>query len=157
MSKGRPKLSDETKIIHHTFRKDRVNKEAPIPNSDSLRAPNWLSKEDRKYFRILKLELNDIGLGSKSYSEMLALAASRVIEIKKCNKTLEEQGEFYETTNTRGSLIYKAHPALAQRNEAKRHYQSLLAQFGLSPVDIGKTKTDRMKSKDNQQPFRQFN
>jgi P27 family predicted phage terminase small subunit len=68
----------------------------------------------------------------------VALAAMRLSEVKQCSKVIAKQGPTYETTSTQGALVVKARPEVAQRSEAARHAQSLLAEFGLSPASATK-------------------
>jgi P27 family predicted phage terminase small subunit len=156
MSKGRKKTPENVLKFKGTYRADRANKEAPLPDPDSPCAPAWLSKEAREWFGVLKSRIEDIGLASKTYTEMLALAAQRIAEIEELNETIEEAGKFYKTTNTKGDTIYKTRPAISQRNEALRHLQSLLAEFGLSPASINKVKVDKAKQDAENKPFGQF-
>jgi len=71
---------------------------------------------------------------------MLAMLASRLEEIEICTIVIEDSGRVYASTTTLerkdGSVVEKvmirARPEVAMRNEAMRHAQSLLVEFGLS-------------------------
>lgn len=76
----------------------------------------------------------------------------RIYEIEECNRIIQAEGRTYKSetvgktiidpvTNEPKTMIkvmVKGHPAVGQKNEAMRHLQSLLAEFGLTPAAIGK-------------------
>lgn len=65
---------------------------------------------------------------------MLALLASRLEEIEICTAVIEDLGRVYQTVSTTGATMHRARPKVGMRNEAMRHAQALLAEFGLSPA-----------------------
>jgi P27 family predicted phage terminase small subunit len=138
MSKGRKNEPQQKKVLKGTFRHDRANPQSPEPEPDAPKSPTWLPQEAGEYFGILKERLDALNLASRSHTEMMALAAQRLAEIDQLNQQIREEGHTYKTTNTQGDVSYKPNPAVGQRNEAMRHLQSLLAEFGLSPASINK-------------------
>ena len=46
-------------------------------------------------------------------------------------------------------VMVKGHPAVGQRNEAMRHLQSLLAEFGLTPASISKVSVTKKEEDKN--------
>lgn len=78
------------------------------------------------------------------------LLAMRLAEIEECDSEIKEHGrvtikiELIDVPGpdgritTKAQKVLKANPAVAQRSEAMRHTQSLLAEFGLSPANRGK-------------------
>jgi P27 family predicted phage terminase small subunit len=135
--KGTPK---EFKVIKGTFRKDRDNPDAPKPQEGSPEAPDKFTARQAELFGRLTARLQALGIASPSYTEMLMLAARRWAEIEECDRLIEQYGRVYETTNQGGDRALKQNPAVAMKNEAERHLQSLLAEFGLSATAIGKAK-----------------
>jgi len=136
-------------VIKGTFRHDRANSQAPEVDPDAPKSPTWLPTEAGEYFGILKERLDALNLASKSHTEMLAMAAQRLAEIDYLNQQIREEGHSYKTTNTQGDVSYKPHPAVGQRNEAMRHLQALLAEFGLSPASVSKVTAPGDKGKGN--------
>lgn len=153
MAKGRKQVPEKSKIIRGTFRNDRANPEAPIPDPETPRSPVWLSASAREYFGVLKERLDYMGLLSRTNTEMMALAAERLAEIGYLTRLIEENGPTYISRryDKEGNVLSemaKTNPAVSQRSEAMRHLQSLLAEFGLSPASVGKTRvTDGRKKK----------
>lgn len=48
-------------------------------------------------------------------------------------ETIRAEGATYQATTESGAVLYRAHPAVAMRNDAARRVQSLLGEFGLTP------------------------
>jgi P27 family predicted phage terminase small subunit len=148
--KGRKRTPDVTKKIIGTIRPDRVNLNAPTPDPDAPRAPEWLPRRAVEIFAALATRLDLQQLASKSHTEMLALAAMRLHEVEKFTEVLEREGYTYATKTTttkkggkgkpkqETKTMMRARPEIALRSEAARHAQSLLAEFGLSPATLGK-------------------
>ena len=160
MGKGRKKTPDNIKIIRGTFRDDRANKNVPTPDNDVARSPSWLPVEAREYFGVLKERLDGINLASRTYTEMLAMAAQRLAEIEHLNKIIFKEGQTYISTklDKNGEPVVdmvKPHPAVAQRSEAMRHLQSLLSEFGLSPAAVGKVSVSDA-SKKTENPYKKY-
>ncbi|MBI9080844.1 MAG: P27 family phage terminase small subunit [Pseudodesulfovibrio sp.] len=111
-----------------------------------MRAPTWLPRESVEFFGVLKSRLEMHGLNSSSFTEALALASMRLAEIETLNRLIEEDGPIYlsvkytkdDDGKMHKSILKKSNPAVSQRNEAMRHLQSLLSDFGLTPASIGK-------------------
>lgn len=133
MAKGRKKLPDQLKIVQGTFRKHRASG-ASGQDEAPMTAPEGLSETARVHFATLKESVGQIGLDSATYTETLALAAMRLAEIDECNAVILEHGRIIVTSKENGEPLLRANPAVTMRNEAMRHLQSLLAEFGLTPT-----------------------
>jgi P27 family predicted phage terminase small subunit len=152
---GRKRIPTALKLIKGTAQPCRMNKNEPAPDPAPPRVTKWLPDEQaKKYFLLLMERLERVGLASKTFQEMLGLAAQRMAEIDALNKVITEEGSTYTATrlDKNGVMIteqIKAHPAVAQRSEAMRHLQSLLAEFGLSPAEISKVSKLDLNNKPN--------
>ena len=142
---GRKKTPDELKVVRGTFRKDRVNPDAPAPVSDAPKAPEFLSVRARQIFEGLVEKISAMGYASDSHTEMLALCAMRLEEVETYTETIRIEGSVYETTNQGGDPVFKARPEVGLRSQAMRHAQSILAEFGLSPASKGKVSVKQDK------------
>lgn len=103
-----------------------------------MTAPKTLSDAAHVHFAVLKAQVAEMGLDSATFTELLALAAERMEEIDECNAIIAEYGRIIETTTEAGSVLLRANPAVTMRNEAMRHLQSLLAEFGLTPTSAAR-------------------
>ncbi|TAM96305.1 MAG: phage terminase small subunit P27 family [Rhizobiaceae bacterium] len=153
---GRKRTPDHLKIIAGTDRPDRANPDAPKPAAALPEAPEWLSARGAEIFEQLVSIISPMGIGSSSDGAMLALAASRLEEVEICTAMIEDGGRTFVSNVTyddEGRIVsqqIKGHPAVAQRSEAMRHAQSLLAEFGLSPAARSKVS---VSTPDEQNPF----
>jgi P27 family predicted phage terminase small subunit len=129
---------DYLKTIKGTARPDRTNPDAPPVNVGVATAPGWLNNRAAELFAQLSAMLLGMGIASPDDQAALAMLASRLEEIEICTATIEDAGRVYMTTATSGDKLMRAHPCVAMRNEAMRHAQSLLAEFGLTPATRGK-------------------
>ena len=139
MAAGRRRESDAAKKAKGTFRPHRRGMTDELQAKSPLAPPDWLNDAERVHFATLATRVADIKLDSSTYTEALAMAAKRLAEIESCEYLIEQHGRILETLNVNGDTMLRANPAVAMRNEAMRHLQSLLAEFGLSPTSIGKT------------------
>lgn len=66
------------------------------------------------------------------------MLASRLEEIERLTAVIEDLGHTYTTTATSGDKLVRGRPEVGMRNEAMRHAQSLLSEFGLGPASRSK-------------------
>lgn len=152
MARGRKKKPDKFKVLEGTFRADRANPFTPGEDSAGMMVPPWLPVDALEHFITIKDRLAVYKLDSASWTEAAALIAMRINEIEVCNRVIETEGRTYTSETimekpvigTDGEPYYpvkrmvKGHPIVAQKNEAMRHLQSLLSEFGLTPAAIAK-------------------
>ena len=116
-----------------------------------MTAPEWLETAALPHFSTLLGRISALKLDSATYTEDLAMAATRVAEIEACNEEIKTRGRVIETSKDEGGSMLRANPAVAMRNEAMRHLQSLLAEFGLSPSSIGRASGAKTEKKPSSQ------
>ena len=136
-------MPKDLKVIKGTFRKDREIPDAPMAANGEMVFPSWLPRGALKHFETLRSKVSEYGIASPSYTEALAMAAMRMYEIENLTIDIESEGAVYTRLDRDNCEIKKANPAVSQRNDAMRHLQSLLGEFGLTPAAIqkvGKTK-----------------
>lgn len=142
---GRKRTPDHLKLVSGSAREHpgRLNKNAPKPAKTLPEPPEWLSDVAAEWFRKTLGILDGMGIASSDHVDMLSIAATRYDEALHCTAVLEDVGRVYKVISVTGSEMFKSRPEVAQRNEALRHLQSLLAEFGLSPSSMGKVNVDR--------------
>jgi P27 family predicted phage terminase small subunit len=148
---GRKIIPISIKEAKGTRRKDR-EKEVPPPSSKKPLPPLWLNKRAKQIFHHMVKRLNDIGLASATYTEAIALLSSRMEEVERFDKMLNDEkqnGYVYKTTNSYGDDILKEHPAVRLREKAARHVHALLAEFGLTGASAQKVGTRKESPKKN--------
>ena len=150
--KGRKRTPTHLHVVKGTDRPGRQNKAEPKPQVGSPRAPDYLSKRGSEIFGRLVARLEGMAMATPTDTEMLALLAARLEEVEDRDAEVRLHGATYAKielidvpdsehpgrTITKAQKVWKAHPATAQRSEAMRHAQSLLAEFALSPASRGR-------------------
>jgi P27 family predicted phage terminase small subunit len=154
---GRKIIPMEQKKAKGTYRKER-DKEVPKPSDKKPRAPAWLNKRAKQIFWHMTNRLSVLNMASASHTEILALLCSRMEEVERFDKLLnqskdvdgkETNGYVYQTSNSFGDAILKPNPAVELRDKAMRHVHSLLCEFGLTPAaaqKVGKPKESKKKN-----------
>ena len=82
-------------------------------------------------------------MASSTYTEAIALLASRLEEVERFTKMLDEEGAL---------LDEKPHPAVKLREQAMNHSHKLLVEFGLTAAAIQKVGAKK-KEKPVKNPF----
>lgn len=118
------------------------------PPAGELVPPGHLDADELEAFQLLESRLKEAKLASTAHSEVVAIAAQRMVEIERLSADIREQGSTYWTTSTKGDQVLKSNPAVAMRNESMRHYHSLLAELGLTPTSAAKASAPRNESED---------
>lgn len=147
---GRKRKPTKLHLVQGTARPCRINKSEPKPPAEPPRAVVELSPRASFWYGILCGRLSSMGIASNADSENVMLLALRLAEIEECDDEIKRYGrvtlkiELIKVPEkdeagktvvvTKAQKVLKANPAVAQRSEAMRHAQSLLAEFGLSPA-----------------------
>jgi len=141
---GRKRKPTHIHLVQGTARKCRINAAEPRPAGEPPRAAVELEPRAAFWYGVIVGRLQGMGVGSSSDSENVMLLAMRLAEVEDRTADIQTQGATYvkveliEVPGEDGKPIVKAqktikaNPAVAQRSEAMRHAQSLLAEFGLS-------------------------
>lgn len=135
---GRKRKPDHLKIVSGTAQPCRMNPSAPTANPGLPTPPAWLSERACELFNQVAATLDTMGIASPDHVHALAMLASRLEEIEITTAVIEDLGRTYTTTTQSGDQMFRTRPEVGQRNEALRHAQSLLAEFGLTPAALGK-------------------
>jgi P27 family predicted phage terminase small subunit len=85
-------------------------------------------------------------VASETDTEALLMAAKRLAEIVELSEVLQEEGRIIESFNPKTQqTMSRSHPGVGQLNEAMRHLQSLLSEFGLTPAARSKVVAKQTK------------
>lgn len=128
------RIPDHLKVLSGTAQPSRMNPDAPAPNVGVASAPDWLSGRAAEIFNQLSATLHGMGIASPDDQVALSLLASRIEEVELMTAAIEDGGRVYEQKDEEGNVrMRRAAPEVGLRNEAMRHAQSLLSEFGLTP------------------------
>jgi len=148
---ARKRTPDHLKVVSGTAQKCRMNPDAPAPNAGIAVAPDWLSERAAEIFAQLCATLDGMGIASPDDQFALSLLASRIEEVELMTAAVEDGGRTYEQKDEDGNVrMRRAAPEVGLRNEAMRHAQSLLAEFGLTPAARSKVSAGKPSE---QNPF----
>ena len=139
MSKGRKQKPKNLKLLQGTFRDDRANPNAPAPEPEMPMSPTWLTPEAREFFGILKERLDSVGLASKTFTEIHALTAQRMADMVELRQKAVEEGWDFRVA--------------ARYESAVANVKNMLAELGLTQVNIGKAMMPNKKNDDKKQGF----
>ena len=146
--KGRKTIPINIMRAKGTLKKHRI-KNVPDPSDKRPISPSWLNKRAKQIFWHMTNRLNDIGLASRTHTEAIAALSSRMEEVERFDKILNDEGYFYNAKNSLGFEVKKEHPAAKLREKAIRHVHSLLTEFGLTPASIQKVGSTKKKPRGN--------
>src|SRR5688572_14900770 len=90
MGRGRTPDSEEAKVLRGTWRPDRAAPARPQASPELPTAPEWLPARAAELFDLLVERLEEIGVASATYTEMLALAANALADVELYTATLEQ-------------------------------------------------------------------
>lgn len=125
------------KLAQGTVRADRMPQNAPtgdLATVDKLPAPPaWLNMRQAEYFRQVAVLCSRMKVLAFEDTLMLMLVACRLEEFERLQEDIEHEGNTYQIVDKAGNTLMKANPKVAMKNDAMRHAQSLLCEFGLSP------------------------
>jgi len=107
--------------------------EAAKPRFNGAKPPAFLSDRAAQHWPELADLLADMNVLADGDKTALALLCETLAEYLDARDTVAREGATYEATTEAGAVMYRAHPAVAQRNDAARRVQSLLSEFGLTP------------------------
>ncbi|MBY5863253.1 phage terminase small subunit P27 family [Rhizobium leguminosarum] len=132
MGGGSRPLPTALKQLKGTHQSCRDADNAPAPNIPRFlpSPPEYLNYRAAEIFRELCVHLTQMKILNVEDVPMLSLLSSRLQEVEEHTETIESEG--YSYLNDKG--MWKSRPEVAMRNEAMRHAQSLLIEFGLSPA-----------------------
>lgn len=132
MGGGSRPLPTALKMLKGTHQSCRDADNAPPANVPTMMPapPEWLNFRAAEIFRQLAIHLTGMKILNVEDVPMLGLLASRLEEVEDLTFAIESSGRTYIS----GKGLLKARPEVAMRNEAMRHAQSLLIEFGLSPA-----------------------
>ena len=140
---GRKKIPEKLKVVAGTSRSDRVNDNAPAANPGVADLPETLSSRGAELFASTSAILDGMGIASPDDVSALTMLAMRLEQVEVLTVQIEDGGYTYKTDGG----LWKANPAVAQRSDAMRHAQSLLAEFGLTPAARAKVSAGKPAEK----------
>lgn len=156
---GKKVLPMNEKIAKGTYRPCR-EKQLPATSKSTPCPPSWLNKRAKQIFRHMVKRLTVLGIATASHTEMVSVLATRIEEVQRLDKYLNEPG--VGMTYEKKKVIYEdgkarviitgifSRPEVGIRQEAIRHVHTLLVEFGLTPSAMNRIGKPKEKGKTNE-------
>ena len=126
----------------------KVRKNEPEPAARDAGPTRELSAEGARAFARLSAALDEIGVNSATFAELITITADAIGDIEIANRDLLERG--FIAITERGET---KNPSWTVKTSATATAQKGLTALGITPTDLGKL-TAGDKPKDN--PFAEF-
>ena len=158
---GRKRKPTHLHVVQGTAQPCRINKAEPKAPDEPPRSAVELEPRAEFWYGVIVGRLQGIGIASTVDSDNVMLLAMRLAEVEERTADIRAQGATYVKVDlievpgedgkpvVKAQKTIKANPAVAQRSEAMRHAQSLLAEFGLSPASRPKVSAPGRKPQAN--------
>ena len=142
MGRGRKPKPTQWKLLTGNPGKRALNHEEPVYAPGAPDKPEFLDDfASEEWDRLVKM-LVSARVITKGDAGILLVACDAYSQLRQCQKFLKEKGSLsYDASSVNGGTSYKPYPEAAQRNMARRQYQSALAELCLGPSSRSKVKT----------------
>lgn len=147
--KGRKPKPTHLKLVTGNPGKRAINSAEPKVSRSRPSAPSHMSDKARETWGYVTGLLDRMGILTEVDALALEMLCEAYADFLAASATLRELGsEYYETTNQSGSTMYRAHPALAKKQDADRRIRGWLAEFGMTPSARSRVKADGEQEED---------
>ncbi|TAK83976.1 MAG: phage terminase small subunit P27 family [Betaproteobacteria bacterium] len=116
----------------------------PVPDDNLPEPPAYFSQTEKAKFYDMREKIDKMRLATKTDREMLEVLAKRLVEVEELSLDIRGNGRTYVTKG-----IQRARPEVRMLNDAMRHVQVLLQEFGLSPAARSKVSVKREQKADD--------
>ncbi len=148
MARGRPRTPDAVKVLRGTFRNDRANKDAMVPELVLPEKPAGLTPAEIEAWDRVVAVLPP-GVLTKADCFALELFARCYAEFLEVDQLVKDAGRMIVVRNDKGQLVsVRANPNLKHRTQLLPELRRLGEQLGLSPAARSKVNG----SKEGDQP-----
>jgi len=147
--KGRKPKPTHLKLVTGNPGKRAINPAEPKAKRSRPSAPSHMSDKARETWGYVTGLLDRMGILTEVDALALEMLCEAYADFLAASATLKELGsDYYETTNQSGSTMYRAHPALAKKQDADRRIRGWLAEFGMTPSARSRVKADGEQEED---------
>lgn len=145
--RGRKPKPSHLKLVTGNPGRRPLNKAEPKAARSRPSAPAHMSDKARETWGYVSALLDDMGVLTKVDALALELLCEAYADFLAAANELKAQGsDYYETMSQTGSTMYRAHPALAKKQDADRRIRGWLAEFGMTPSARSRVKGDGEKT-----------
>jgi len=134
MGKGRIPVPDSLKMIRGTFRKDRVNKNAPNPAPVRPKPSKSLNDKERKVWKDLAPMLYDLGVLTEMDVVAVTLLCRDIAMYQECIAILKKEGRVIKMIGSQGQIVRKVNPCYTIQRQLADSILQMLREFGMTPA-----------------------
>ena len=156
MARGRKPLPTHLKLVTGNPGKRAINRQEPKAPLGRPSCPAHASDKARETWGYVCGLLEDMGILATTDALAIEMLCEAYADFVAASKALKDFGsDFYETATESGSIMYRAHPALAKKQDADRRIRGWLAEFGLTPSARSRIKLggDADKTEDSEKKY----
>lgn len=113
---------------------------------DKLKAPSWLDKTAKGFFRHVVNEMSELDVLNNLDLHALAIMANVYSQYVACNKQIEEDG-LLVSANKSSETTVAAHPLFVKQNHLFQQLRLMQVEFGLTPSGRSKLALNEVKGK----------
>lgn len=150
MGRGRkPKPTAEKKAAGNPGNRP-LNENEPEIQPGIPEMPDHLRPDAVDAWNQICERLGPTGILTKVDGLALEMLVEAYADLLTARKAIADFGsEYYTTTNAEGSVMHRAHPAVAIVQDADRRVRSWASEFGMTPSARSKVKVDGNKRDEN--------
>jgi P27 family predicted phage terminase small subunit len=100
--------------------------------------PAHLTKDQLHHFNDVVKKITTMSVLREEFVPLIAVYAQSMDELIRLQAFVTKNGHSYETENAAGSRMIKQRPEAKALAETRRTVHSLLAEFGLTPLQLAK-------------------
>lgn len=138
---GPPRTPTQTRRAKGNPGKRAYNKREPKPPTGAPAMPDSLDDHGRAAWKRLVADAEKSQVLTKVDGGIFELAAQAYSTWRQAEAEWRKEGLTYETTNTEGGTVIKAHPAIAIASDAWRRYRAAVCELGFTPAARAKVST----------------
>ena len=134
MGKGRRPVPDSLKMIRGTFRKDRVNKNAPNPALVCPKPSKSLNDKEQKVWDELAPMLFNLGVLTEMDIVALTLLCRDIAMYRECLAIVNKEGMVIKMVGSQGQTVLKVNPSYTIQRQLAGDILQMLREFGMTPA-----------------------
>lgn len=147
--KGRKPTPSHLKLVRGNPGKRAFTKGEPKPRRERPSAPSHMSDKARETWGYVSGILDRMGVLTEADAIALEMLCEAYADYLAARKAITDFGSnYYETVSESGSVMHRAHPAVAVVQDADRRIKAWLAEFGKTPSSRSRVKGNGEKEED---------
>lgn len=155
MARGRKPTPTHLKVVTGNPGRRPLNDAEPNAVRSRPSCPAHASDKAKETWGYVCGMLDRMGILSEVDAIAIEMLCEAYADWLGAKRALAEFGsDYYQTENSAGGVMHRAHPAVATKADADRRIRGWLAEFGMTPSSRSRVKVDGEKAEDD--PLSQY-